>query len=90
MRTAPAYPRTRYWRHNLLFIGGLLCVWCLVTFIPAYFALALSQYFIFGWPFSFGMAAFGAPLVFLLIVGLYAWRMASLDKSARRNAKEDD
>jgi putative solute:sodium symporter small subunit len=36
------------------------------------------------------MAAFGAPFVFLLIVGLYAWRMASLDKSARRNAKEDD
>jgi putative solute:sodium symporter small subunit len=90
MRIAQAYPRTRYWRHNILLIVGLLCVWWLVTFIPAYFALELSQYFIFGWPFSFGMAAFGAPFVFLLIVGLYAWRMTSLDQRARCTAKEDD
>jgi putative solute:sodium symporter small subunit len=90
MRAAKAYSRTRYWRHNLLLIVGLLCVWWLVTFVPAYFALELSQYFIFGWPFSFWMAAFGGPLFFLLIVGLYAWWMARCDQRARLAAKEDD
>ena len=90
MRTAQAHSRTRYWRRNILLIVGLLCAWWLVTFVPAYFALELSQYFIFGWPFSFWMAAFGAPLFFLLIVGLYAWRMGHLDQRARRTAQEDD
>ena len=90
MRVAQAYSRTRYWRHNLLLIVGLLSAWWLVTFVPAYFALELSQYFIFGWPFSFWMAAFGAPLFFLLIVGVYAWWMARLDQRARRDVQEDD
>ena len=90
MRAAQAYSGTRYWRHNLLLIVGLLCVWWLVTFVPAYFALELSQYFIFGWPFSFWMAAFGGPLFFLLTVGLYAWWMARCDQRARLAAKEDD
>ena len=49
MPTAQARSRTRYWRHNLLLIAGLSCIWCLVTFVPAYFALELSRYFIFGW-----------------------------------------
>ncbi len=90
MRPAQAYSRTRYWRHNLLLIVGLLCLWWLVTFVPAYFALELSQYLIFGWPFSFWMAAFGAPLVFLLIVGLYAWWMARCDQRARRAPQAGD
>ncbi len=90
MRPAQAYSRTRYWRHNILLIVGLLCLWWLVTFVPAYFALELSQYLIFGWPFSFWMAAFGAPLVFLLIVGLYAWWMARCDQRARRAPQAGD
>ena len=89
MPTAQARPRTRYWHHNLLLIVGLLCIWCLVTFVPAYFALELSRYFIFGWPFSFWMAAFGAPLFFLLIVGVYAWYMARYDQRARRTPQAD-
>lgn len=90
MRAAQAYSRTRYWRHNLLLIVALLCLWWLVTFVPAYFALELSKYSIFGWPFSFWMAAFGAPLVFLLIVGLYAWWMAHRDQRARRATEAGD
>ena len=82
--------RTRYWRHNVFLIVALLCAWWLVTFVPAYFAVELSQFFIFGWPFSFGMAAFGAPLFFLLIVGLYAWWMARLDQRARMTSQEDN
>ena len=90
MRATQAYSPTRYWRHNLLLIVALLSLWWLVTFVPAYFALELSHYLIFGWPFSFWMAAFGAPLVFLLIVGLYAWWMAHCDQRARRTPRADD
>ena len=89
MPTAQARARTRYWHHNLLLIVGLLCIWCLVTFVPAYFAIELSRYFIFGWPFSFWMAAFGAPLFFLLIVGVYAWCMARYDQRVRRTRQAD-
>ena len=88
MRPAHADSRTRYWRHNVFVIVGLLCAWWLVTFVPAYFAIELSHYFIVGWPFSFWMAAFGAPLFFLLIVGLYAWWMARLDQRTRRQAQQ--
>jgi putative solute:sodium symporter small subunit len=90
MRATQAYSPTRYWRHNLLLIVALLSLWWLVTFVPAYFALELSHYLIFGWPFSFWMAAFGAPLVFLLIVGLYAWWMAHCDQRARRTPRAGD
>ena len=89
MRPAQASSRNRYWRHNILLIVGLLCAWWLVTFVPAYFAIELSQYFIFGWPFSFWMAAFGGPLFFLLIVGFYALWMARQDQRARQTAQED-
>ena len=90
MRTIQTTPRARYWRHNVLLIVTLLCAWWLVTCVPAYFAVELSHYFIFGWPFAFWMAAFGAPLFFLLIVGVYAWYMARRDRTARRLTREDD
>ena len=76
----------RYWRSNLRLISILLASWGLVTFVPAYFASALSALMIFGWPFPFWAAAFGAPSAFLLIVGWYAWRMEKLD--ARRRAQK--
>jgi putative solute:sodium symporter small subunit len=76
---------TRYWRRNLCLIGILLTIWALVTFIPAYFAESLNGFMIFGWPFPFWVAAFGAPTAFLLIVGAYAWRMESEDQRCRKD-----
>lgn len=73
----------RYWRQNVRLIAILLGIWFLVTFIPAYFAVALSEVVLFGWPFPFWAAAFGAPTVFLCLVGVYAWRMERLDQQAR-------
>ena len=73
----------RYWRSNSRLIGILLASWGLVTFVPVYFASALSGFVFFGWPFPFWVAAFGAPIAFLLIVGVYAWRMEKLDERRR-------
>ena len=73
----------RYWRNNLCLICILLAIWAIVTFIPAYFAESLNVLRIFGWPFPFWVAAFGAPTAFLLIVGAYAWRMEREDQRRR-------
>lgn len=74
-----------YWRRNSMLIAVLLLVWFLITFVPFYFARSLGHFFLFGWPFSFWMAAFGAPTFFLIIVGFYAWRMDGEDKKLRKN-----
>jgi len=35
---------------------------------------------VFGWPLSFYLAAQGASLVYLAIIGAYAWQMRRLDR----------
>ena len=68
----------RYWRKNRIVIAVLLVIWFTVTFGVSYFARHLNFTF-FGWPFSFWMGAQGAPVVYLLIIGFYAWYMNRLD-----------
>ncbi|HEX5804998.1 MAG TPA: DUF4212 domain-containing protein [Macromonas sp.] len=75
----PAEHRRRHWRANRLVSAVLLLLWALVTFGVSYHARALDFRF-FGWPFSFWVAAQGAPLVFLLIVLVYASFMNWLDR----------
>ncbi|MGV2863800.1 DUF4212 domain-containing protein [Achromobacter sp. AGC39] len=70
-----------YWRRNLRLILLLLVVWAALTFVPAFFARSLSFDFI-GWPFAFWMAAYGAPLAYLIIVGVYARVMNRADEAA--------
>jgi putative solute:sodium symporter small subunit len=70
---------TRYWRRNVRLIVLLLVVWAALTFIPSYFARSLSFDFI-GWPFSFWMAAYGAPLAYLILIGIYARIMNRADQ----------
>ena len=68
-----------YWRGQLRLTIGLLLVWALAAFAGVYFARQLNQGF-FGWPFGFFWAALGAPLSFVAIVAVYAWRMAVRDR----------
>ena len=70
---------TRYWRRNVRLIVLLLAVWAALTFVPSYFARGLSFDFI-GWPFSFWMAAYGAPLAYLILIGIYARIMNRADQ----------
>ena len=67
-----------YWRKNLRITGILLGVWFVVTFVLAYFARDLNFNF-FGWPFSFWVGAQGALIVYVAIIGFYAWYMNRLD-----------
>lgn len=70
----------RYWNRNLRVTGALLIVWFVVSFVVSYFALELSFSF-FGWPFSFWVAGQGALLVYLAIIGFYAYYMRRLDQA---------
>ena len=70
----------RFWRRNLRWVGVLLAVWFVVTFVVAWFARELRFDF-FGWPFSFWVGAQGAPIVYVAMAALYAWLM-NRDKDA--------
>jgi putative solute:sodium symporter small subunit len=74
----PASNRRVYWRRVRWFTAALMLAWALVSFGVVFEARALSFGF-FGWPFSFWWAAQGALLIFLALVGLYAWVMNRLD-----------
>lgn len=79
----------QYWRKNQRLIAILLGIWILVTFVPSYFASDLSEVLVFGWPFPFWAAAFGAPTAFLCLIGVYAWRMDRLDQQVRAEREAD-
>lgn len=68
----------QYWRKNLRITAILLAIWFVVTFVVAYFARELSFSFL-GWPFSFWVGAQGALVVYVAIIGYYAWYMNKLD-----------
>ncbi len=68
-----------YWLRLRRMTAGLLVIWFLVSFGLTYFARELSFFFM-GWPFSFWVAAQGALLVYLALIGFYAWYANRLDR----------
>lgn len=68
-----------YWHKNLRTIVLLLTLWFLLSFVLIFFARELSFSF-FGWPFSFWIAGQGAPLVYCVLVLIYARLMDCLDQ----------
>jgi len=72
-RRAALWRRTR----NLTLI--LLALWFGITFAAIFFARELAGLTLFGWSVSFYMAAQGALLVYLAIVGVYALAMRGLE-----------
>ena len=80
-RTAAA--RALHWERSRKMTLLLLALWLATGFGTVFFARELSRFEIFGWPLSFYMAAQGASLISLAIIGFYAWRMRRLDRDAR-------
>jgi putative solute:sodium symporter small subunit len=68
----------RRWRAGQRVTAWLLAIWFGVTFGVTYFARELSAS-VFGWPFSFWVAAQGALLVYLVLVCVYARLMHRFD-----------
>ena len=84
----PPHPLRSYWRRNLRLIALLLALWAGLTFIPSYFARGLSFDFL-NWPFSYWMAAYSAPLAYLIIIAVYAGVMNRADRRASLKGTAD-
>jgi len=76
--------RALHWRRTRRMTAILMGLWLLTGFCTVYFARELARITVFGWPLSFYMAAQGASLVCLAIIGFYAWRMRRLDAAYSR------
>ena len=69
-----------YWRKNLTITAILLFIWFVVTFVEAWFARELNQFTFLGFPFGFYMSAQGSLIIYVVLIGVYAWYMNRLDK----------
>jgi len=69
-----------YWQQNLRRTGVLLAIWFAVTFVVGWYARDLQSITFLGFPLPFYMAAQGALLVYVLLVGYYAYCMDKLDR----------
>ena len=72
--------RAAHWQATQRLTAALLLVWLLTGFLTVFYARELLHLHLFGWPLPFYMAAQGASLVSLAIIGWYAWRMHRLDR----------
>jgi putative solute:sodium symporter small subunit len=72
--------RALHWRTTRRLTTALLLLWLGTSFCAVFFARELTGLMLFGWPLSFYLAAQGASLVYLAIIGAYAWRMRRLDR----------
>ena len=70
----------RYWRRNLKVTASLLVLWFVVTFVMGYFARELNTITILGFPLGFYMSAQGSLVIYVIIIGYYAYYMNKLDR----------
>jgi putative solute:sodium symporter small subunit len=80
--------RAVHWARARRLIQVLLALWLATGFGTVFFARDLDHLSVFGWPLSFYMAAQGASLIYLAIIGVYAWRMRVLDRDFARTLGE--
>ena len=85
--TDPVHPgsaapldRQGHWRLTRRVTWQLLAGWFLLTCGIIFFARELDGLTLLGWPLSFYLAAQGATLAYVAIIGVYAWRMHALDR----------
>lgn len=79
-----AAARARHWQRCARLSAVLLLVWLATTFGSVFFARELAGLTVFGWPLSFYLAAQGAALIYLAIVGAYAFWMRRFDREFHR------
>ena len=72
--------RIVHWRRTRRLTVVLMALWLGTGFGTVFFARELSGITVLGWPLSFYMAAQGASLVCLAIIGAYSWRMRRYDR----------
>ena len=89
LANAQVQRQIRYWGRTRRLTVVLSVVWFITTFGTIFFARELSHFTLFGWPFSYYMVAQGTTLIYLSVVGLYAWRMRYLDRQHQQEGVDD-
>jgi putative solute:sodium symporter small subunit len=69
------------WHFSCRWVVGLSITALIFTLLPIVFAKELSTHRLFGWPTPFLIVAFGLPLLYLLMIALYAWVMDVRERS---------
>jgi len=80
--------RSRHWQRTRCLTFALLAVWLAASFCSVFFARELAALSLFGWPLSFYLAAQGAALIYLAIVGAYAAGMRRVDRRYGRELQQ--
>jgi putative solute:sodium symporter small subunit len=83
-RRAVLAARAIHWRRTRRVTGVLAALWLATTFCTVFYARDLAGLSLFGWPLSFYLAAQGASLIYLAIIGVYAWTMRRIDRRYAR------
>jgi putative solute:sodium symporter small subunit len=72
--------RREYWRSNLQLMSILLAVWFCVSFLfGILLVVPLNNIVINGFPLGFWFAQQGSIVTFVILIGVYVWRMERLD-----------
>jgi putative solute:sodium symporter small subunit len=81
--------REKYWRRARSLTLILLTIWLLTTISVVAFARQLATVSLWGWPLHYYFASQGATLVYLAIVGVYAWVMQRLDAAVNSESHDE-
>ena len=76
--------RSLHWQRTRRLTALLLALWLATTFCTVFFARELATLSVLGWPLSFYLAAQGASLIYLAILGAYAFGMNRFDLRFKR------
>ena len=72
--------REEYWRFNLRLMATLLTVWFVVSYLFGILLVELlNNIVINGFPLGFWFAQQGSIITFVVLIGVYVWRMDRLD-----------
>ena len=72
--------REAYWRTNLRLMAILLAIWALVSLGAAVlFVDVLNKVTFLNTPFGFWMGQQGSIITFVILIGVYVYRMGRLD-----------
>ncbi len=86
----PDAHQRRYWQRVRMLTGALLLIWALASFGFVFYARELSGVTLLGTPLPFYMAAQGTMLIYLAIIGAYAYAMKKLDALSGKDRSDDD
>ena len=83
--------REEYWRRNVKLMVILLSIWALVSFgASILFVQPLNNIVINDFPLGFWFAQQGSIITFVILIGVYVWRMDRMDDEYGISDRERD